>query len=104
PISRTDRPLMPPADNASIRARVRPVGPFRRYSRRSSSAWRALNWRSYAQQSTQPMLPAVPRVADNGRAMTTADHPKTLSVPASLDPTDGPPTLDALRLAVRTTG
>ena len=28
--------------------------------------------------------------------MTTADHPKTTSVPASLDPTDGPLTFDEL--------
>ena len=50
------------------------------------------------------MLPAVPPVADNGRAMTTADHPKTTLVPASLDPTDGPLTFDELGLAFRNKG
>ena len=36
--------------------------------------------------------------------MTTADHPKTTSVPASLDPTDGPLTFDELGLAFRNKG
>ena len=36
--------------------------------------------------------------------MTTADHPKTTSVPASLDPTDGPLTFDELALAFRNRG
>jgi DMSO/TMAO reductase YedYZ molybdopterin-dependent catalytic subunit len=36
--------------------------------------------------------------------MTTASHPKTTSVPASLDPTDGPLTFDELSLAFRNRG
>jgi DMSO/TMAO reductase YedYZ molybdopterin-dependent catalytic subunit len=36
--------------------------------------------------------------------MTTADHQKTTSVPASLEPTDGPLTFDELELAFRNRG